>query len=184
MPRKFAARIIHREVRQERKESMRKRSYVQVGSTDFPSSFALFAPFAVNHAGFAVNHAGLRSGRKICVSRLAVALRVPRKCPRLCSISVAATPRWVIRGEKSGLNGGELPGNPCRLKVGMPLSWQKIGSGLPHPSDVAIYASLAAGLTNHVWEIEDLAALVEAEELRAIEDGELKRGKYKSKTSD
>jgi hypothetical protein len=51
--------IIHREVREEREESMR-RSYVMlprfasaqgaaIGSTDFPSFFALFAPFAVNN---------------------------------------------------------------------------------------------------------------------------------------
>jgi hypothetical protein len=40
---------------------------------------------------------------------------------------------------------------------------------------------MAAGLTNQVWETKDLAASVEVEELRAIEDGELKRGKYKSK---
>lgn len=43
--------------------------------------------------------------------------------------------------------------------------------------------AMEAGLAKRVWEIEDLAALVEAEELRAIENGELKRGKYKSKTS-
>jgi hypothetical protein len=73
---------------------MRRRSYVEVGSTDFPSSFALFAPLAVNHAG-------LRSGRKICFSRLAVALWVSRKCPRLRSILVAAMPRWVIRKIRS-----------------------------------------------------------------------------------
>jgi hypothetical protein len=41
--------------------------------------------------------------------------------------------------------------------------------------------AMQAGLAKHVWEIEDLAALVEAEELRAIESGELKRGKYKAK---
>jgi hypothetical protein len=38
-----------------------------------------------------------------------------------------------------------------------------------------------AGLVKRVWEIEDLAALVETEELRAIENSELKRGKYKVK---
>ena len=43
---------------------------------------------------------------------------------------------------------------------------------------------MEAGLAKGVWEIEDLAALVEAEELRAIENGELKRGKYKAKQSD
>jgi hypothetical protein len=35
--------------------------------------------------------------------------------------------------------------------------------------------AMQAGLSKHVWEIEDLAALVEAEELRAIDNGELKR---------
>jgi hypothetical protein len=44
--------------------------------------------------------------------------------------------------------------------------------------------AMEAGLAKSVWEIEDLAALVEAEELRAIEAGELKRGKYKVKNSD
>jgi hypothetical protein len=43
---------------------------------------------------------------------------------------------------------------------------------------------MEAGLAKHVWEIEDLAALIEAEELRAIENGELKRGTYKAKYSD
>jgi len=42
---------------------------------------------------------------------------------------------------------------------------------------------MEAGLAKSVWEIEDLAALIEAEELRAIENGDLKRGKYKTKTS-
>jgi hypothetical protein len=41
---------------------------------------------------------------------------------------------------------------------------------------------MAAGLSKTVWEIEDLAALVEAQELKAIDDGELKRGKYKIKS--
>jgi hypothetical protein len=43
--------------------------------------------------------------------------------------------------------------------------------------------AMQAGLAKTVWEIEDLAALVEAVELQAIDDGKLKRGKYKSKTS-
>ena len=42
---------------------------------------------------------------------------------------------------------------------------------------------MQAGLAKTVWEIEDLAALVEAQELQAIDDGKLKRGKYESKTS-
>jgi hypothetical protein len=41
--------------------------------------------------------------------------------------------------------------------------------------------AMEAGLAKSVWEIDDLAALVEAEELRAIDAGELKRGKYKTK---
>jgi hypothetical protein len=44
--------------------------------------------------------------------------------------------------------------------------------------------AMQAGLSKHVWEIEDLAALVEAEELRAIENGELKRGKYRAKNAE
>jgi len=44
--------------------------------------------------------------------------------------------------------------------------------------------AMAAGLSKTVWEIEDLAALVEAQELQAIENGEMKRGKYKAKSSD
>jgi len=35
--------------------------------------------------------------------------------------------------------------------------------------------AMEAGLAKTVWEIEDLAALVEAQELQAIEDGKLKR---------
>jgi hypothetical protein len=42
---------------------------------------------------------------------------------------------------------------------------------------------MAAGLSKTVWEIEDLAALVEAQELQSIENGDLKRGKYKAKKS-
>jgi hypothetical protein len=42
--------------------------------------------------------------------------------------------------------------------------------------------AMAAGLSKTVWEIEDLAALVEAQELKAINNGELKRGKYKVKS--
>ncbi len=43
---------------------------------------------------------------------------------------------------------------------------------------------MEAGLAKTVWKIDGLAALVEAEELRAIDAGELKRGKYKAKNSD
>jgi hypothetical protein len=41
--------------------------------------------------------------------------------------------------------------------------------------------AMQAGLTNRVWEIEDLVALVEEQELKAIECGEFKRGKYRVK---
>lgn len=44
--------------------------------------------------------------------------------------------------------------------------------------------AMQAGLAKNVWELEDLAALVEAQELQAIDDGKLKRGKYKAKKSD
>lgn len=43
---------------------------------------------------------------------------------------------------------------------------------------------MQAGLAKTVWEIEDLAPLVEVIELQAIDDGKLKRGKYKAKQSD
>jgi len=43
---------------------------------------------------------------------------------------------------------------------------------------------MQAGLASRVWEIEDLAALVEEQELKAIESGEFKRGKYRVKNSD
>ena len=38
--------------------------------------------------------------------------------------------------------------------------------------------AMEAGLSSHVWEIEELAALVEAEEQKAIDSGAHKRGKY------
>jgi hypothetical protein len=34
-----------------------------------------------------------------------------------------------------------------------------------------------------VWEVEELAALLEAKELTAIEGGSMKRGKYRAKNS-
>jgi hypothetical protein len=52
-----------------------------------------------------------------------------------------------------------------------------------HPT-LRVTPAMEAGLAKSVWEMDDLAALVEAEELRAIEAGEFKRGKYKAKTSD
>jgi len=44
--------------------------------------------------------------------------------------------------------------------------------------------AMQAGPAKTVREIEDLAALVEAQELQAIENGDLKRGKYRAKSSD
>lgn len=43
--------------------------------------------------------------------------------------------------------------------------------------------AMAAGISNHVWEIEEIVGLIEAEEQRAIENGDLKRGSYKIKIS-
>lgn len=43
--------------------------------------------------------------------------------------------------------------------------------------------AMAAGISSHVWEVEEIAGLVEAEEQRAIENGELKRGTYKARIS-
>lgn len=43
--------------------------------------------------------------------------------------------------------------------------------------------AMAAGVTNHLWEIEDVIALLDAAESKAVESGELKRGKYKVKNS-
>jgi hypothetical protein len=47
-----------------------------------------------------------------------------------------------------------------------------------------VTSALHAGLARRVWEIEGLAALVEEKELQAIENGELKRGKYRAKNTD
>jgi len=41
--------------------------------------------------------------------------------------------------------------------------------------------AMEAGIADHVWEIEELVALLEAEELKQIELGAMKRGKYKPK---
>lgn len=43
--------------------------------------------------------------------------------------------------------------------------------------------AMEAGLTDHVWEIEELVGLLEAEERKLIELGALKRGSYKKKNS-
>lgn len=39
--------------------------------------------------------------------------------------------------------------------------------------------AMAAGISKHVWEVEEIVGLLEAEEQRAIEAGSLKRGSYK-----
>jgi hypothetical protein len=41
--------------------------------------------------------------------------------------------------------------------------------------------AIQAGLTSRVWDIKDLAVLVEERETQAIEEGSLKRGKYLNK---
>jgi IS1 family transposase len=43
--------------------------------------------------------------------------------------------------------------------------------------------AMEAGIASHVWEVEELAALLEAKELTAIEGGSMKRGKYRAKNS-
>jgi IS1 family transposase len=43
--------------------------------------------------------------------------------------------------------------------------------------------AMEAGISDHVWEIEELVDLLEAEERGAIERGELKRGTYKKRNS-
>jgi len=44
--------------------------------------------------------------------------------------------------------------------------------------------AMEAGLTDHVWELSEIAALLEAEEQKAIDGGAMKRGKYQVKNSD
>jgi hypothetical protein len=43
---------------------------------------------------------------------------------------------------------------------------------------------MAAGWTTKLWEIEDIVALVEAEERKGLEAGAMKRGKYRAKNPD
>lgn len=43
--------------------------------------------------------------------------------------------------------------------------------------------AMAAGISDHVWEVEEIVGLVEAEERRAIDNGELKRGSYRPRNS-
>ena len=55
---------------------------------------------------------------------------------------------------------------------------------LPHPPDASRYAPLwLPGLCDHVWEVEEIAALVEAKETAKIAAGGMKRGSYKAKNS-
>jgi hypothetical protein len=42
--------------------------------------------------------------------------------------------------------------------------------------------AMEAGLTNHVWDIEELAALLEADEEKAIANGAMKRGSYSKRS--
>jgi hypothetical protein len=42
---------------------------------------------------------------------------------------------------------------------------------------------MEAGLANHIWELTELAGLLEAEERKFIDSGAMKRGKYKAKAS-
>jgi IS1 family transposase len=44
--------------------------------------------------------------------------------------------------------------------------------------------AMAAGLADHVWEIEELVGLLEADEQKAIDNGAMKRGNYRPRTSD
>jgi IS1 family transposase len=44
--------------------------------------------------------------------------------------------------------------------------------------------AMQAGLTDHVWEIEELVGLLEADEAKAIQNGAMKRGSYQKKNSD
>jgi hypothetical protein len=47
---------------------------------------------------------------------------------------------------------------------------------LPGPSDAPRYSRDGSGdLADHVWEIEELVALLEADEAKAIENGAMKR---------
>jgi hypothetical protein len=42
---------------------------------------------------------------------------------------------------------------------------------------------MAAGVSNHVWEIEEIVALLEAREQAGNQAGELKRGNYRPRAS-
>jgi IS1 family transposase len=44
--------------------------------------------------------------------------------------------------------------------------------------------AMAAGLSDHVWSLEEMVGLLEAQERKAIEAGALKRGHYRPKVSD
>jgi hypothetical protein len=41
--------------------------------------------------------------------------------------------------------------------------------------------AMEAGLSDHVWEIEELVGLLEADEAKMIANGAMKRGTYKAK---
>lgn len=42
---------------------------------------------------------------------------------------------------------------------------------------------MEAGLTDHVWEVEELVVLLEADEAKMIANGAMKRGAYRKKDS-
>jgi len=41
--------------------------------------------------------------------------------------------------------------------------------------------AMQAGLSDHVWEIEELVGLLEADEAKMIANGAMKRGKYRKR---
>ena len=41
--------------------------------------------------------------------------------------------------------------------------------------------AMEAGLSDHVWEINELVELLEADEAKVIENGAMKRGSYRKK---
>lgn len=51
-------------------------------------------------------------------------------------------------------------------------------------ASLRVTPAMEAGIANHVWDVQEIVGLVEAEERRAIENGELKRGAYGPRNSD
>jgi IS1 family transposase len=48
---------------------------------------------------------------------------------------------------------------------------------------IRVTPAMAAGLSDHVWEIEDVIAMLDAAERQAVADGDLKRGHYRPRNS-